>query len=101
MKLIKRYVTKIGVSSVEELISQTIPDAIRLENELDISAPLSEYEMLQHSKELAAKNLDYDTYIGFGYHNSILPSVIQRNILENVVGTPLIHLIKQKLHKVD
>ena len=49
---------KIGVSSVEELISQTIPDAIRLENELDISAPLSEYEMLQHSKELAAKNLD-------------------------------------------
>ena len=74
---------KIGVSSVEELISQTIPDAIRLENELDISAPLSEYEMLQHSKELAAKNLDYDTYIGFGYHNSILPSVIQRNILEN------------------
>ncbi len=74
---------KIGVSSLDELISQTIPDAIRLQKDLDISEPLSEYEMLQHSKELASKNLDYDTYIGFGYHNSILPSVIQRNILEN------------------
>ena len=74
---------KIGVSSIDELISQTIPDAIRLKKDLDIAAPISEYEMLQHSKELAAKNLDYDTYIGFGYHNTILPSAIQRNILEN------------------
>lgn len=74
---------KIGVSSIEELISQTIPDSIRLEKDLDISEPLSEYEMLLHSKDLASKNLDYDTYIGFGYHNTILPSAIQRNILEN------------------
>jgi len=75
--------SKIGVSSVDELISQTIPDSIRLAKDLDIPEPLSEYEMLQRSKELAEKNLDYDTYIGFGYHNSILPSAIQRNILEN------------------
>jgi len=74
---------KIGVSSIEELISQTIPNSIRLEKDLDISEPLSEYEMLLHSKDLASKNLDYDTYIGFGYHNTILPSAIQRNILEN------------------
>lgn len=74
---------KIGVSSIEELISQTIPDSIRLEKDLDISEPLSEYEMLLHSKDLASKNLDYDTYIGYGYHNTILPSAIQRNILEN------------------
>ena len=74
---------KIGVSSIEELISQTIPNSIRLEKDLDISEPLSEYEMLLHSKDLASKNLDYDTYIGYGYHNTILPSAIQRNILEN------------------
>lgn len=74
---------KIGVSSIDELISQTIPDSIRMQKELQVAPAISEYEMLQHSKELAAKNLDYDTYIGFGYHNSILPSVIQRNILEN------------------
>ncbi len=48
---------KLGVSSIEELISQTIPSSIRLEKDLEISAPLSEYEMLNHSKELASKIL--------------------------------------------
>lgn len=74
---------KIGVSSLEELIDQTIPSSIRAKKDLSISEPLSEYEMLSHSKALAAKNLLFDNYIGFGYHNVILPSVIQRNILEN------------------
>ena len=74
---------KVGVSSIEELISQTIPDSIRLAKDLEISEPLSEYEMLQHSKELAAQNSMYDNYIGFGYFGTILPSPIQRNILEN------------------
>ncbi len=77
---------KVGVASMEELIGQTIPDSIRLREELNISEPLSEQEMLAHSKELAAKNLMFDNYIGFGYHNTILPSVIQRNILENPSG---------------
>ncbi len=74
---------EIGVSGIEELIAQTIPDSIRLKEELNISPALSEYEMLAHSKELAAKNSLFDNYIGFGYHNTILPSAIQRNILEN------------------
>ncbi|MFC6269014.1 aminomethyl-transferring glycine dehydrogenase [Frigoriflavimonas asaccharolytica] len=73
----------IGVSSAEELISQTIPDSIRADKELNISESLSEYEMLRHSKELATKNGDFMNYIGFGYHNTILPSAIKRNILEN------------------
>lgn len=74
---------EIGVSGIDELIAQTIPDSIRLKEELNISPALSEYEMLAHSKELAAKNSLFDNYIGFGYHNTILPSAIQRNILEN------------------
>ncbi|MGV4413461.1 aminomethyl-transferring glycine dehydrogenase [Chryseobacterium sp. T1] len=74
---------RLGVDSIEQLIDQTIPNAIRLENDLNISEPLSEYEMLLHSKELAAQNAMFDNYIGFGYHNTILPSAIQRNILEN------------------
>ncbi len=74
---------KIGVSDIEELIGQTIPDSIRLAKDLDISEPLSEQEMLDRSKELASQNLLFENYIGFGYHNTILPSVIQRNILEN------------------
>ncbi len=74
---------KVGVASIEELISQTIPNSIRLEKNLNISEPLSEYEMLSHSKDLASKNQMFDNYIGFGYHNTILPSAIQRNIFEN------------------
>ena len=66
-----------------ELINQTIPKSIRLEKDLEISAALSEQEMLSHSKELASKNIEFDNYIGFGYHNTLLPSAIQRNILEN------------------
>ena len=75
--------SKIGVASVEELLEQTIPSAIRLEKDLELSEPLSEFEMLQHSKNLSQKNAQYDNYIGFGYHGTILPPVIQRNIFEN------------------
>ncbi len=74
---------RVGVAGIDELISQTIPASIRLEKELNISEPLSEYEMLAHSKALASKNAQFDSYIGFGYYNTILPSPIQRNILEN------------------
>ncbi len=74
---------KIGVSSIDELIDQTIPKSIRLEKDLNISTALSEYEMLAHSKDLSMKNSLFENYIGFGFHNTILPSAIQRNILEN------------------
>jgi len=74
---------KIGVSSIDELVSQTIPHSIRLQKDLSISEPLSEFEMLSHSKELASENQQFDSYIGLGYHPAILPAVIQRNILEN------------------
>ena len=57
---------KIGVSDMAELISQTIPNSIRLNKDLDISPALSEYEMLAHSKDLASKNVLFDNYIGFG-----------------------------------
>lgn len=79
----KAMLEKIGVSSVDELIGQTIPQAIRMEKNLDISEPLSEFEMLNLSKKLAAKNADFESYIGFGYNNTILPSAIKRNIFEN------------------
>ena len=74
---------KVGVSSMDELISQTIPDAIRLQKDLEITAPLSEYEMILHSKDLANKNAGFTSYIGFGYFNTLLPAAIQRNIFEN------------------
>ncbi len=80
---VNNMLSTIGVSSVDELIDQTIPASIRLEEDLDIADGLSEQEFLVHIKELAQKNKQYKTYIGLGYHNTVLPSVIQRNVLEN------------------
>ncbi|MCC2590123.1 aminomethyl-transferring glycine dehydrogenase [Chryseobacterium sp. MFBS3-17] len=79
----KAMLEKIGVSSIEELISQTIPASIRADKDLNIYEPLSEYEMIRHSTAMSQKNQDFTHYIGFGYFNSILPAPIQRNILEN------------------
>lgn len=73
----------INADSLDQLIFETIPDEIRLDKELDLQPALSEYEYLNHIQELASKNKVFKSYIGLGYHEAILPSVIQRNILEN------------------
>jgi len=73
----------IGVNSLEELINQTVPDNIKLEKELDLDEAISEQEYLEHINTMAFKNKVFKTYIGLGYHPSVLPAVIQRNILEN------------------
>ena len=73
----------VKASNLEQLISETVPDNIRLKNELDLEPALSEYEYLAHIKELSEKNKVFKSYIGLGYHEAIVPSVIQRNILEN------------------
>lgn len=75
--------TACGVSSIDELIEQTIPNKIRLANELSLDKPLSEYEYLNHIRDLAQENKVFKSYIGLGYNNTILPSVIKRNIFEN------------------
>jgi len=80
---IEKMLSEIGVKSVDDLISQTIPSSIRLEDELDLPNSLSESRFLEHMHSLAKKNKNYRSYIGMGYFNTILPSVIQRNILEN------------------
>ena len=74
---------KIGVSSIDELIDQTVPKAIRLKAPLDLPDGITEYEYLQHIKEIASKNKVYKSYIGLGYYGTVTPSVIVRNILEN------------------
>ncbi|MDP4290089.1 MAG: aminomethyl-transferring glycine dehydrogenase [Bacteroidota bacterium] len=76
---------KIGVSSIDQLIDETIPAAIRLSKPLDLPNGLNEYEYLQHIKALGAKNKIFKSYIGMGYYNTITPGVITRNILENPV----------------
>lgn len=73
----------IGVDSLDQLIYETIPNDIRLKNGLNLDQPMSEYEYLLHIHELSKMNKAYKTYIGLGYHPTIMPAVIQRNILEN------------------
>ena len=73
----------IGVASMEQLVHETIPDDIRLKEDLSLAPALSEQEYLEHINELAEKNLIFKTYIGLGYHQANTPAVIQRNILEN------------------
>lgn len=73
----------IGAESMDQLLFETIPDDIRLKNKLNLKEPISEQEYLVHINNLAKKNKVFKTYIGLGYHPTILPAVIQRNILEN------------------
>ncbi len=73
----------IGVKSIQELVDKTIPSHIRLAGELKIDAALSEQEYLQHITALGAQNKVYKSFIGLGYNETIVPSVILRNVLEN------------------
>lgn len=80
---IREMLETIGAENLDELISQTIPDAIRLKKPLDLPSSKSEYIFLAEFRKLAAKNKLFRSYIGLGYYNCITPNVILRNILEN------------------
>jgi glycine dehydrogenase len=80
---ISKMVEKIGVSSLDELIDKTVPSSIRLEKPMNLQKGISEFEYSKKLRTIAAKNKLYKTYIGLGYYDTIMPAVIQRNILEN------------------
>src|SRR2546421_1226332 len=73
----------VGAKSLAALMDQTLPSSIRQKTPLDLGAPLSETEALAHMSELASKNQVFTSLMGQGYSGTILPAVIQRNILEN------------------
>ena len=73
----------VGVSSMDELLAQTIPGSIRRTVPLALEVALSEYEALAKLRKIGRENQVFTYLIGQGYHGTILPSVIQRNILEN------------------
>ncbi len=79
----KEMLAKIGVNSISELIDKTIPSHIRLGRELNIDAAMTEQEYLTHIAELASKNKVFKSFIGLGYNETIVPSVILRNVLSN------------------
>lgn len=80
---VKEMLKKIGVSSVDELIEQTVPSAIRLKKPLKVAKAMTEFQYHKHLKNLGKKNKVFRSYIGLGYYNNIMPAVIQRNVLEN------------------
>ena len=73
----------IGAASLDELIDNTVPQAIRLDKDLDVAGPVSEYQYLAELRKTASKNKVYKSYIGQGYYDTITPPVIQRNLFEN------------------
>src|ERR1700738_5271442 len=73
----------VGAKTLSALMAETLPSSIRQKTPLDLGAALSETEALAHMSELASKNQVFTSLIGQGYSGTILPAVIQRNILEN------------------
>ena len=73
----------IGEPSVSDLIAKTVPSNIRMEGDLKLPPAMTEFEYLQHIKEVSLKNQVFRNYIGQGYYDTITPSVILRNIFEN------------------
>ncbi|MBK7131087.1 MAG: aminomethyl-transferring glycine dehydrogenase [Crocinitomicaceae bacterium] len=73
----------IGVNSLDELIDKTVPAGIRLKAPLKIDSAMTEHEFLAHIKTIASKNKVFKSYLGQGYYNTLVPSVILRNVFEN------------------
>ncbi|MDC1395896.1 glycine dehydrogenase (aminomethyl-transferring), partial [Bacteroidia bacterium] len=79
----KEMLEMMGYADIEQLISQTIPNEIRLRKELDLDLPLTEIELSDKLKGVANNNIVAKNYIGMGYYGTHTPKVILRNILEN------------------
>lgn len=83
LRQVKEMLAQIGVASVDELIDQTIPKSIRSNGPLDLPSALGEHEFLTSFKKMMSQNKICKNFIGTGYYNTLTPTVILRNILEN------------------
>jgi len=80
---IQHMLKTIGVESIDQLIYETLPNDIRLKAPLALDSAMTEYEFANHIHALGNKNKMFQSYIGLGYNQAIVPAVIQRNIFEN------------------
>ena len=80
---IESMLAALGVSSLGELVDQTVPDSIRLEGDLELPDACPENRLLHRLEEIGSKNRVFRSYIGMGYYDTVVPGVILRNILEN------------------
>ena len=79
----KEMLKTIGVNNLDDLINKTIPSSIRLHSDLDLPEAISEADLLAELKDISLRNKTFRTYIGQGYYDTIVPSVILRNVFEN------------------
>jgi glycine dehydrogenase len=80
---LKHMLGALGYESIDALVEATIPRSIRLQRPLAVGPERSEYELLHELREMMRKNRVFRSFIGMGYHDCIIPPVIQRNVLEN------------------
>ena len=80
---IREMLEALGYPSLDALIDDTVPSSIRMERPLNLGPERSEYELLSELREMMRKNKVFRSFLGMGYHDCIVPPVIQRNILEN------------------
>ena len=80
---VEAMLTALEVKKLDELIAQVVPDAIQMPETLDLPDPLSETELLDDLAELSGQNKLFRSFIGMGYHETLTPGVILRNIMEN------------------
>ena len=73
----------LGLADLDELVEQSMPQKIRMSGALQLPPPLTEGETLTHLRQLANRNRPLRAMIGLGYHGTITPSVIRRNVLED------------------
>ena len=73
----------VGAQSLAALMDDTLPQGIRAAQDLDFRKAMSEREVLEHMRKVASKNKVLTSLIGQGYHGTVTPPAIQRNILEN------------------
>ena len=73
----------LGVSSLDELVGQTIPGSIRINQDLNLPEGFSEEQLLEYVDQISSQNKIFRSHIGTGYYDTIVPPVIARNVLEN------------------
>lgn len=73
----------VKADSIEQLINETFPDAIRLKEDLNLAPAMTEYEYLSHIQTLGNKNKIFRSFIGLGYNEAVVPAAIIRNVFEN------------------
>ena len=96
---VKEMLDIIGIDSVDSLMDETVPENIRENKSMNLGEPVAEYEYLKQIRDVANENQVFKSYLGQGYYDCIVPSVILRNILKIPDGILNILHTRQRFHR--